>query len=91
LNETNTAPTRDYAPRAEILELIANGLSHREIAEKLFVSENTVKTHSSRAVRQAERQTKNPGVATMGKRVGIDSLSGTGVRPLIHAQDARAT
>ena len=32
----------------EILELIAKGLSNREIAEKLFVSENTVKTHSSR-------------------------------------------
>ena len=32
----------------QILELIAAGLSTREIAEKLFVSENTVKTHSSR-------------------------------------------
>lgn len=32
----------------EILMLIAAGLSTREIAEKLFVSENTVKTHSSR-------------------------------------------
>ena len=32
----------------EILELIAGGMSNREIAEKLFVSENTVKTHSSR-------------------------------------------
>ena len=32
----------------EILALIAAGLSNREIAEKLFVSENTVKTHSSR-------------------------------------------
>jgi ATP/maltotriose-dependent transcriptional regulator MalT len=32
----------------EILELIASGLSNREIADKLFVSENTVKTHSSR-------------------------------------------
>jgi ATP/maltotriose-dependent transcriptional regulator MalT len=31
----------------EILELIAQGMSNREIAEKLFVSENTVKTHSS--------------------------------------------
>jgi DNA-binding CsgD family transcriptional regulator len=32
----------------EILEAIAAGLSTREIAEKLFVSENTVKTHSRR-------------------------------------------
>jgi DNA-binding CsgD family transcriptional regulator len=32
----------------EILELIAQGLSNREIAGKLYVSENTVKTHSSR-------------------------------------------
>jgi DNA-binding NarL/FixJ family response regulator len=32
----------------EILGLIAEGLSNREIGEKLFVSENTVKTHSSR-------------------------------------------
>ena len=32
----------------EILELIAKGMSNREIAETLFVSENTVKTHSSR-------------------------------------------
>jgi len=32
----------------EILELIASGLSTREIAARAFVSENTVKTHSSR-------------------------------------------
>jgi DNA-binding CsgD family transcriptional regulator len=32
----------------EILRAIAEGLSTREIAEKLFVSENTVKTHASR-------------------------------------------
>jgi len=32
----------------EILGLIAKGLSNRDIGEKLFVSENTVKTHSSR-------------------------------------------
>ena len=32
----------------EILGLIATGMSNREVAEKLFVSENTVKTHLSR-------------------------------------------
>jgi len=33
----------------EILTLIARGLSNREIATQLFVSENTIKTHCSRA------------------------------------------
>jgi two-component system, NarL family, response regulator LiaR len=32
----------------EVLELIAQGLSTREIADRAHVSENTVKTHSSR-------------------------------------------
>jgi ATP/maltotriose-dependent transcriptional regulator MalT len=39
----------EITPRElEILGLIAAGLSNREIANQLFVSENTVKTHSSR-------------------------------------------
>jgi NarL family two-component system response regulator LiaR len=31
----------------EVLQLIANGMNNREIAEKLFISEKTVKTHVS--------------------------------------------
>lgn len=44
----------------EILALIAEGLSNREIAERVHVSENTVKTHSSRVFAKlgAERRTQ---------------------------------
>ena len=48
------------ARELEILHLIAGGMSTREIAEKLFVSENTVKTHSSRLLDKlnAKRRTQ---------------------------------
>ena len=41
--------TLGITPRElEVLQLIAEGLSNKEMAERLFVSENTVKTHASR-------------------------------------------
>jgi DNA-binding CsgD family transcriptional regulator len=54
----------------QILELIAQGLSNREIAEKLFVSENTVKTHSSRVFDKlgARRRTQ---AVQIGKEFGL--------------------
>ncbi len=44
----------------EILETMAAGFSTREIAERLFVSENTVKTHTARlfAKLDAKRRTQ---------------------------------
>lgn len=38
----------------EVLELVAEGLSNQEIAGKLFVSINTVKTHLSRLYEKLE-------------------------------------
>lgn len=54
----------------EILELVAAGMSNREIAGKLFVSENTVKTHCSRAFDKlgARRRTE---AVLMGKKMGL--------------------
>ena len=54
----------------EILQLIASGLSNREIAERLFVSENTVKTHSSRLFEKlgARRRTQ---AVQFGKAAGL--------------------
>lgn len=48
------------ARELEILELIAQGLSTREMAGRLFVSENTVKTHAGRVLAKlgARRRTE---------------------------------
>lgn len=54
----------------EVLGLIAQGMSTREIADALHVSENTVKTHSSRVLDKlgARRRTQ---AVQMGKELGL--------------------
>ena len=54
----------------EILTLVAQGMSNREIAGKLYVSENTVKTHCSRAFDKlgAARRTQ---AVQRGKELGL--------------------
>jgi NarL family two-component system response regulator LiaR len=58
------------ARELEILGLVARGLSNREIAAQLFVSENTVKTHCSRAFDKlgAARRTQ---AVQRGKELGL--------------------
>jgi NarL family two-component system response regulator LiaR len=58
------------ARELEILTLIARGLSNREIATKLFVSENTVKTHCARTFDKlgAARRTQ---AVQRGKELGL--------------------
>jgi len=58
------------ARELEILTLVARGLSNREIATQLFVSENTVKTHCARAFDKlgAARRTQ---AVQRGKELGL--------------------
>jgi two-component system, NarL family, response regulator LiaR len=58
------------ARELEILTLIARGLSNREIATRLFVSENTVKTHCARTFDKlgAARRTQ---AVQRGKELGL--------------------
>lgn len=58
------------ARELEILSAIAQGLSTREIAGKLYVSENTVKTHASRLFEKlgAKRRTQ---AVQIGKDAGL--------------------
>lgn len=69
----DTARQKDLgitARELEILTLVARGLSNREIATQLFVSENTVKTHCSRAFDKlgAARRTQ---AVQRGKELGL--------------------
>jgi DNA-binding NarL/FixJ family response regulator len=58
------------AREIEVLQAIAAGLSTREIGERLFVSENTVKTHASRLFDKlgARRRTQ---AVQRGKELGL--------------------
>ena len=48
VNERELEKTGLSTRELEVLQLIAEGLSNQEIAARLFVSLNTIKTHSSR-------------------------------------------
>jgi DNA-binding CsgD family transcriptional regulator len=69
-NETRLQELGITRRELEILELIASGLSNREIAEKLFVSENTIKTHSSRLFDKLSARRRTQAVQ-IGKELGL--------------------
>jgi ATP/maltotriose-dependent transcriptional regulator MalT len=54
----------------EILELMAQGMSNREIAQRLFVSENTVKTHSTHLFDKLSARRRTQAVQ-IGKAMGL--------------------
>jgi NarL family two-component system response regulator LiaR len=54
----------------EILELIALGLSNKEIAERSFVSENTVKTHAASVFEKLNAKRRTQAVQ-LAKEAGL--------------------
>lgn len=70
LNKTRLQELGITPRELEILGLIARGLSNREIADQLFVSENTVKTHSSRLFDKLSARRRTQAVQ-LGKEFGL--------------------
>ncbi len=54
----------------DILDAIAAGLSNKEIAERLFVSENTVKTHAARLFSKLSARRRTQAVQ-LAKEAGL--------------------
>lgn len=70
LNETELARLGISPRELEVLQLMADGYSNHEIAERLFVSLNTIKTHSSRLFEKLEVKRRTQAVEK-AKRTGL--------------------
>lgn len=58
------------ARELEVLELMASGLTNQEIADRLFVSQNTIKTHSANIFMKLDVKRRTQAVDA-GRKLGI--------------------
>lgn len=72
LNEAEAARLRLSKRELEVLQLMADGLSNLEIAERLFISLNTIKTHSSKIFEKLEVQRRTQAVE-MARKLNLIS------------------
>jgi two-component system, NarL family, response regulator LiaR len=70
LNETELNRLRLSTREMEVLQLMAEGLSNQQIAERLFVSLNTIKTHSSNLFLKLEASRRTQAIEK-AKRLGL--------------------
>ncbi len=64
--EKHSISTREL----EVLQLMATGLSNQEIAERLYVSHNTIKTHSSNLFLKLDVKRRTQAV-DQGRKLGL--------------------
>ena len=62
LDEAQVARLKLSKRELEVLQLMAEGLSNLQIAERLFISLNTIKTHSSKIFEKLEVQRRTQAV-----------------------------
>ncbi|RKS02816.1 response regulator transcription factor [Flavobacterium sp. 102] len=67
LNETELQQRNISKRELEVLTLMAQGMSNQEIAEQLFVSLNTVKTHSAKLFEKLEVKRRTQAIETAKK------------------------
>lgn len=72
VNETALHDLQISKRELEVLQLMADGLSNKEIAEKLFVSLSTIKTHANNLFEKLEAARRTQAVEK-GKRLGLIS------------------
>ncbi len=70
LNEKEIEKLTISKRELEVLQLMAEGLSNQEIAERLFVSLNTIKTHSSKVLEKLDVKRRTQAVEK-AKRLSI--------------------
>lgn len=70
LNQTELDNLNLTTRELEVLELMAKGLSNQEIAEQLFVSLNTIKTHSGKLFEKMDVKRRTQAVEK-AKRLSI--------------------
>lgn len=70
LNETAITDLGLSKREMEVLELLSAGHTNQEIANRLFVSVNTVKTHMSRLFEKLEVNRRTQAIEK-GKRIGL--------------------
>ncbi len=70
INEKTLAKYDISGRELEVLQLMATGLSNQEIADKMFVSLNTIKTHSSNLFLKMDVKRRTQAV-DKGRRIGL--------------------